>query len=360
MCGITAIFAYRGTAEGVRPAELEAITERMRPRGPDAGRTWIAPDQRVGLGCRRLAIIDLSADGTQPLFEESGDLAIVFNGEIYNHRELRAYLERRGVRFRSRTDTEVLLHLYRHLGDEMLGLLRGMYAFVIWDARARSVFASRDPYGIKPLYFADDGSTIRFASTVKALLAGGTVSRERDPAGTAGFLLTGSVPEPFTTHESVHAVEAGTSFHVREDVGATEVRRHYSVASTLRSALRHRGQTQFIRPETLLGEFVEESVAYHLVADVPVGVFLSAGIDSSTLASIAARNVSGPLYTFTLEFREFRGRSGDEAPAAERFARHVGSRHTTRPSRATSSTGTSPRSSMRWTSPRSTASTPGS
>jgi asparagine synthase (glutamine-hydrolysing) len=330
MCGITAIFAYRSAAGPVRREELEAITERMRPRGPDAGGTWIAPDSRVGLGSRRLAIIDLSDEGTQPMFDVQRELAIVFNGEIYNYPELRASLDRGGARFHSRTDTEVLLQLYRRDGEAMLGLLRGMYAFVIWDTRARRMFAARDPYGIKPLYFADDGETIRFASGVKPLLAGGAVSPARDPAGVAGFFLTGSVPEPFTICESVRAVEAGTSLHVEDGRGRTDVRRHYSVANVFRQADHQRIFAGLMKPEIFLRERVEESVEHHLVADVPVGLFLSAGIDSSALATIASRVSRRPVHTFTLAFQEFQGTEDDEAPPAGRLAREISAPHTTR------------------------------
>src|SRR5215217_5988745 len=150
MCGIAALFAYR--AAEVDAAELEAITERMRPRGPDAGATWLSDDGRIGLGARRLAIIDLSEEGTQPMADVSGELRIVFNGEIYNHRELRSRLERCGARFHSTSDTEVLLQMYRRYGEEMVEQLRGMFAFAIWDSRERRMFVARDPYGIKPLY----------------------------------------------------------------------------------------------------------------------------------------------------------------------------------------------------------------
>jgi len=330
MCGITAIFAYRSPAEPVRREELEAITEHMWSRGPDAGGTWMSPDGRLGLGCRRLAIIDLSDEGTQPMFDVQGELAIVFNGEIYNYRELRASLDRGGARFHSQTDTEVLLQLYRRDGEAMLGLLRGMYAFVIWDSRARRLFVARDAYGIKPLYFADNGSTIRLASGVKPLLAGGAVSPALDPAGVAGFFLTGSVPEPFTIRENVRPVEAGTSFLVEDGRGREEVRRHYSVASVFRQADRQRAFARLMKPEIFLRERVEESVAYHLVADVPMGIFLSSGVDSSTLTAMATRATRQPIHAFTLAFDEFRGRLGDEAPAAQRFARELGVVHTTR------------------------------
>jgi asparagine synthase (glutamine-hydrolysing) len=330
MCGITGIFAYRSSAPRVRREELDAITERMRLRGPDAGGTWLGDDGRVGLGNRRLAIIDLTPDGEQPMFSTDGALGIVFNGEIYNYRELRASLERGGTRFHSESDTEVLLELYRRDRDSMLGLLRGMFAFLIWDKRERRMFVARDPYGIKPLYFSDDGGTLRVASTVKALVAGGAVSSALDPAGVAGFFLTGSVPEPLTIRKEVRAVEAGTAFAAVEGEGRTAVRRYYSVASVFRNADGQRGHARFTRPETLLRERVEESVAYHLVADVPVGVFLSSGIDSSTLTAMATRATRKPIHTFTLAFDEFRRRAEDEAPAAQRFAHELGTVHTTR------------------------------
>ena len=161
MCGISAIFCYRGGE--VDRNELEAITARMIPRGPDAGGTWFSGDSACGLGSRRLAIIDPTPAGIQPMHDGTGELTIVFNGEIYNHAELRASLERGGARFHSGTDTEVLLELYRREGAGMLGLLRGMYAFVLRDARDERLFVARDPYGIKPLYFSDDGTTIRAA-----------------------------------------------------------------------------------------------------------------------------------------------------------------------------------------------------
>jgi asparagine synthase (glutamine-hydrolysing) len=319
MCGITALFSYRSGV--IAPDELEAITTRMIPRGPDAGGTWISSDGRVGLGSRRLAIIDLTDEGTQPMWDVERELVIVFNGEIYNHRELRASLERGGTRFHSHTDTEVLLQLYRRDGERMLGLLRGMYAFAIWDTRAKRMFAARDPYGIKPLYYADDGATMRIASEVKALLAGGAISREVDPAGAAGFFLTGSVPEPFTIRRDIRAVEAGTYFFADEH-GRGEPRRHYSIAEVFRDA----DASTLVDPAVFLRERIEESVRDHLVSDVPVGVFLSAGIDSSALAQIGMRVSPEPLRTFTLAF----GRPDDEAPLAERFARELGTIHTTR------------------------------
>ncbi len=329
MCGITAIFAYRSNAAPVRSEELEAITESMRMRGPDAGGTWISDDQRVALGSRRLAIIDLSDEGTQPMFSVGGDAAIVFNGEIYNHRELRASLERGGAQFHSHTDTEVILQLWRRDGAEMLGLLRGMYAFAIYDLRAKTMFVARDPYGLKPLYFADDGTTIRLASEVKALLAGGAVSRAISPAGAAGFFITGSVPEPFTIRDDVRLVEAGTSFTI-DARGRSAAKQHLSIANIFCRGRTQRSIAHLAAPEIVFQERVEDSIRCHLESDVPVGVFLSAGIDSSAMAEIAARSYREQLRTFTLAFEEFRGSTGDEAPLAERFARDLGTLHATR------------------------------
>src|SRR3954447_4639704 len=329
MCGIAALFAYGSAAAPVEPVEIEAITERMRPRGPDAGGTWISPDNRVALGSRRLAIIDLSDEGTQPMTDVDGELRIVFNGEIYNYRELRARLERLGARFHSTTDTEVLLQLYRQDGAAMVELLRGMFSFAIWDPRERRMFVARDPYGIKPLYIADDGRTFRAASTIKALLAGGRVGRARDLAGVAGFWLMGSVPEPHTIFESIRAVEAGTSLFVDER-GVHDVRRHYSIAATLLRGAHDVAAARLVHPPTLLRELVTDSLRHHLVSDVPVGAFLSSGIDSSALVALATELNSQPLRTVTLRFEEFLGQQSDEAPLAERFARELGSDHVTR------------------------------
>ena len=329
MCGIAALFAYRDGAPAVERAEIDAIAERMRPRGPDAGGVWLSDDGRTGLAARRLAIIDLSAEGDQPMHDASGELHIVFNGEIYNHAELRARLQRFGVRFRSTSDTEVLMELYRHDGERMIELLRGMFAFAIWDARARRMFVGRDPYGIKPLYVADDGATFRAASTVKALLAGGRVSRTIDPAGAAGFFLTGSVPEPFTIFDTVKPVEPGSSFFVDER-GVSQPRRFYSVAATFARALDQETIADLVAPSALLRELVVESLQYHLVADVPVGAFLSAGIDSTTLVALAREAKHAAPRCVTLQFDVARGTDADEAPLAARFANEIAAPHTTR------------------------------
>ena len=198
MCGIAGIFNYKSDVIPVDKTELLRMRERMINRGPDGAGLWIAEDQHVGLAHRRLAIIDLSEPAAQPMVDAETGNRIVFNGEIYNFHALRSELEVAGYRFHSHSDTEVLLKLYAAHGQEMLHKLRGMYAFGIWDARTRSLFLARDPFGIKPLYYADNGHTFRFASQVKALLAGGAVDTSPEPAGHVGFFIWGRVPEPYT------------------------------------------------------------------------------------------------------------------------------------------------------------------
>src|SRR5205807_9315906 len=186
-CGFNAIYASRDAAPPADRDGLVATGEGLRTRGPDAAGMWLSPGGRVGLGHRRLAIIDLSPAGAQPM--HFGALTIIFNGEIYNYRELREGLESRGRTFASHSDTEVLLQLFDEKQERMLDDLRGMFAMVIWDEARRRLFLARDPYGIKPLYYANDGGTLRAASQVRALAQSGRVDRRFDPAGAAGFFL---------------------------------------------------------------------------------------------------------------------------------------------------------------------------
>ena len=209
MCGINGIFTYQACADGPDEGELVATRDYMSRRGPDGLGHWWSPDRRLALGHRRLSIQDLSDRALQPMVSQDGLQVVVFNGEIYNFPELRAELEARGRRFVTTSDTEALLHLYSLYGAEMVHRLRGMYAFAIWDQQKGGLLLARDPFGIKPLYTANDGWTFRFASQVKALLAGGGVSRDPEPAGVVGFHLFGSVPEPFTLYRDIRSLPAG-------------------------------------------------------------------------------------------------------------------------------------------------------
>ncbi|MEF3364978.1 asparagine synthase (glutamine-hydrolyzing) [Methylocystis sp. 9N] len=324
MCGVNGIYAYHYAANPVDRAELFRTRDHMAARGPDASGEYFSQEGRVGLGHRRLSIIDLSENGAQPMASRDGRFVVTFNGEIYNYRELRAALEHKGFVFHSQSDTEILLHLYADKGEAMVHELRGMFAFAIWDAARGVMFLARDPYGIKPLYYSDDGWTFRFGSQVKALLAGGAISRDPDSAGAVGFYLFGSVPEPFTTCRSIRALPAGATLLV-DCTGAKAPQRYYSIAEVYRDALSTpRKNTDDLRIALL------DSVRSHLVADVPVGAFLSSGIDSGALVGLM-RDAGAPnIQTVTIGFEEFRGKLEDETSLAAEVARLYETRHTTR------------------------------
>lgn len=327
MCGINGIFAYRSSASTPKLEELIATRDHMRERGPDDSGHWWSNDRRVGLGHRRLSIIDLSERGHQPMESECGQYVVVFNGEIYNYPELRKSLESEGVIFRSDADTEVLLHLFRSRGGTLVHALRGMFAFAIYDRLAEQLFIGRDPYGIKPLYYADDGGTFRFASQVKALVAGRNVSKDPDPAGVVGFYLWGSVPEPHTLYREVRSVPAGCTITI--DAKGAQSPRHYCSVSEIFE----RGGEQTAPADEIdeiIREATRESVGAHLLADVEVGVFLSAGVDSGALLGLMRDAGAAKIRAITLSFAEFEGTSEDEGPLAAQIARHYGADHVTR------------------------------
>lgn len=329
MCGIAGIYSYHYASLDVDRGELRRVRDYMAARGPDGCGEWFSADNRVGLGHRRLAIIDLNERAAQPMTSADRRFVLTFNGEIYNHRALRGQLEAKGYIFRTESDTEVLLHLYADKGEAMVHDLRGMFAFGLWDSWKGAMLLARDPYGIKPLYYADDGWTFRFASQVKALQSGGHISRNPDPAGHVGFYLFGSVPEPYTIWQEIRAVPAGSTMWV-DGIGVSEPRRYFSLAQTYCEA-----QANLLRLDRLeLDRFAREafldSVRHHLVADVPVGAFLSAGIDSGSLVGLMRDAGQSDIHTVTLTFAEFTGKPGDEAPLAEQVARRFGTRHTTR------------------------------
>ncbi len=327
MCGINGLFAYSADASPVTRGELIATRDRMAARGPDGVGEWLSHDGRVGLGHRRLSIIDPRAIANQPMESDDGALVIVFNGEIYNYQALRDALVAAGHRFRTTSDTEVLLHLYAQDGEAMTRHLRGMYAFAIWDRRRRGMFLARDPLGIKPLYYADDRRTFRFASQVKALLAGGHVDAAAEPAGHAGFLLWGFVPDPFTLFKAIRGLPAGHTLWV-DEAGARKPVGFFDLAATLASATPLAVDPAARRER--LREALVDTVRHHLVSDVPVGVFLSAGLDSTTIAALACEGGAANLRTLTLGFREFAGSINDETALAETVACQLGTHHETR------------------------------
>jgi asparagine synthase (glutamine-hydrolysing) len=342
MCGIAGIYAHHPAAGAVERGEMRLIRDHMRARGPDGKGEWYSDDGRLALGHRRLAIIDLSERGAQPMVSADGSLAVTFNGEIYNYRALRDGLEARGRSFRSDSDTEVLLHLYAEKGEAMVHELRGMFAFGLWDRDKGALLLARDPFGVKPLYYADDGTTLRFASQVKALIAGGGVSTDPEPAGIVGFYLFGSVPEPYTLYEQVRSVPAGSLLRV-DGLGPGEPRPYFSVARVWRRAEQASPGPPEERREAVR-EALLDSVRHHMVADVPIGAFLSAGIDSGALLGLMSETLSAPaarrrgrgggaadaLQTITLAFEEYRGTHDDESPIAAEVAARYGARQSTR------------------------------
>ena len=325
MCGVNGIFAFGAGAAPPERAELVAMREHMRARGPDGAGEWWSSDRRVGLGHRRLAIIDLDERAAQPMLSDDGALALTYNGEIYNHQALRTELESQGVRFRTTSDTEVILKLYEREGAAMVSRLRGMFALGLYDGRKGGLLLARDPYGIKPLYYSVSGGTVRFASQVKALLAGGAVSREPDPAGVAGFHIFGYVPEPFTTYQAISAAPSGSTVWI-DAGGVGEPRTYASIAGAL-AAGRKAPATDLVGA---VRSAALDSVRHHLVADVEVGAFLSGGVDSGALLGLMCDAGQTRIRTLTLAFDAFEGAPMDESVLAEKCAARYGAHHTTR------------------------------
>ena len=318
MCGLIAAFTHSTALEPV----IRQAMQRMFRRGPDGEGFW--QEEGTYLGHRRLAILDLDQRAAQPMQSACGRYVIVFNGEIYNFRDLRDELGKQGVTFHTTSDTEVILALFAAQGAAMLPKLHGMFAFVIWDRMAKRAFAARDPYGIKPLYVATTTAGVLLGSQVKALLATGLVSREPSPLGQAGFWLLGSVPEPQTWYRDIKAIPAGhyawivqgrmTDSTCWADIGSAR----RDVPQTLQPDEEVRAQVRAA---------LRESINRHLVADVPVGVFLSGGIDSGALAGLMVEAGARDMEGVTIAYDEFAGSHQDEAPVAAAIAAHYGIRH---------------------------------
>ena len=313
MCGLAGI--HYGDGAPVDTAALLRMREHMHARGPDGAGLWLDPRGGFGLAHRRLAILDLSAAGAQPMATPDGRYRIVFNGEIYNHPELRAWCEARGARYVGHSDTETLLHLHALQGEAMLPRLRGMFAFALWDSVGRCLLLARDPLGIKPLYYSERGGTLAFASQVKALQAGG-FGGGTDAAGLVSFLLWGYVLEPHTIDAGIRALPAGHAMLLASGKPA----RIWSYRDALAPLREPAGPVQLTAPDLLAA--LRDSVQHHLLSDVPVGLFLSAGMDSTALCALAAAATPRPeLRALTLGFDEYTGTHDDEVPGACAVAR---------------------------------------
>lgn len=311
MCGIAGVLNFRRQA--VDPSLLQAMTDLLAHRGPD-GQGQFSEDA-VGLGHRRLAVVDPTPEGAQPMVWRERGLAITFNGEIFNFRDLRRELMGKGHAFHSHTDTEVILHAYAEWGEECLSRFNGMFAFALWDSREKSLWLARDRLGVKPLFFALDDHSLVFASEIKAVLRHPQVKRELDVQALAYYLALNYLPIPFTLFQSVRQLMPGTHMRLHAD-GRVVTKTYWEWQPD---------PTPMSEAEALQGfsDRFGDAVNLRMLADVPVGCFLSGGVDSSAIAWAASRDQS-QVKTFSVGFADARF---DERPRARRIADHLGSEH---------------------------------
>ncbi len=314
MCGIVGIVRF-DPRERVDASRLKRMADALRHRGPDGSGQWI--EGPIGLGHRRLAIMDV-AGGAQPMTNEDGSLVIVHNGETYNHPVLRPLLEAKGHRYRTRSDTETILHLYEDEAEGCVERLRGMFAFALWDRREGRLLLARDRLGIKPLYYALTDSELLFASEIKAILAAGSVRAALDEAILPEFLATRFVSGEETFFRGVRKLLPGRTLTWSLERGFGG-RRYWSLP-----APREQAGGGLQEEAARVRDRLEEAVRVHLMSDVPVGLFLSGGIDSSAIAALAARPAGRPLRTFAVGFAE---KDADELAYARLAARAVGAVH---------------------------------
>src|SRR4051812_33550224 len=316
MCGITGwanLDARVPPPDGAR-ALLRSMCERMTHRGPDSEGLMVSTG--VALGMRRLAIIDLQT-GEQPVTNEDGQVSVVLNGEIYNYRELRASLEKRGHRFRSESDTEVLPHLYEEHGAEMVHHLNGMFAFALWDARRRRLFIARDRFGEKPLYWGIFDKTFLFASEPKVLLAHPLVYPSLNLDALRQYLSFDYIPAPLSIYNGIQKLPAAHTLTVED--GRVETKRYWKLSYKKRQPA-----PSVEEAAEELRELIADSVRMRLVSDVPLGVLLSGGVDSSTIAAMAVRSSTEAVKTFSISFAEA---SFDESAYARAVAKFLGTDH---------------------------------
>ncbi len=314
MCGIAGI-VQRNPRESVDPERLRSMRDVLRHRGPDGKGLWV--EGPVGLGHRRLAIVDLEG-GHQPMASEDGNAWIVFNGEIYNHLALRKTLEAQGHRYRTRSDTETILHLYQEHGESCVEFLQGMFAFALWDRKRRSLLLARDRLGIKPLYYAVTDGEILFASEIKAILSAGRIAPQLNASVLPEFLSTRFVSSDETFFRQIRKLLPGRTLCWSLEGGLRE-RRYWRLP-----AQREGSPTTLRACAGEVRERLAAAVRSHLMSDVPLGLFLSGGLDSSGLAALMARMVPDPIRTVSVGFAEAEANELDYARLA---ARAVGAHH---------------------------------
>ena len=314
MCGITGIFDSRGKRDIDRTV-LHRMNESQHHRGPDEGGMHVEPG--VGLGHRRLSIIDLST-GQQPLYNEDGSVCVVFNGEIYNYQELIPELQRLGHVFHTKSDTEVIVHAWEAWGEKCVERFRGMFAFALWDRSRETLFVARDRLGVKPLFYAvlADG-TFLFGSELKALLAHGGLVREIDPCAVEEYFALGYVPEPRTIFNGAKKLPPAHTLTVKRGAPVPEPREYWDVRFTAdREMSIEEASAELVRR-------LEESVKLRMISEVPLGAFLSGGVDSSAVVAMMANVSTDPVNTCSISF-------DDPAFDETRFAQQVADRYRTR------------------------------
>lgn len=329
MCGVYAAIDFSKALNGTDQTILNRMSLQLAPRGPDSSGQWISPCGHVALGHRRLAIVDLTPSGQQPMHDVSGRFSIVFNGEIFNYRDLRQELES-GFTFRTSSDTEVIIAAWQRWGESCLKKLRGMFAFVIWDNQARVAHVARDAFGIKPIYVRRVGSQLWIASQVKALTLVAPDLTENLTAK-AGFFLWGSVPDPHTPFNEIIALNAGHVISFSSDsFDVVKARDWFNFSQTFSDAADVKTASNLDIANDLRSAMLD-TVSAHREADVSVGVFLSAGLDSTTLAALSCEiaGTNHVVQTVTLSFKEYVGTENDESILAEAVARQLGTQHTT-------------------------------
>lgn len=293
MCGICGKLNFDHSAS-VNPRTIQAMLEPIRHRGPDDEGVYVASN--VGLGHRRLSIIDLSS-GHQPLSNEDGTVWIVFNGEIYNYLELRGFLLGKGHVFKTRTDTEVIVHLYEELGPECVQKLRGMFAFAIWDNKSKTLFLARDRVGIKPLYYYLGERFLSFGSEIKAILADPAVKTDIAPEVVDRFLTFLYLPGEETLLKGVLKLPPGNYLLVKD--GRTQLHQYWDL-----DFLKAKERPDQKEAERQLLDLLGETVELHMIADVPVGVLLSGGLDSTAVLSFAVERTNKEVSTYTVGFSD--------------------------------------------------------
>ena len=326
MCGIAGILSTGSSGDDLL-ARVTAMTQSITHRGPDADGHWTDASQGVALGHRRLSIIDLSPAGAQPMVSASGRYVLAFNGEIYNFQVLRKQLADSGVSFRGRSDTEVLLEGIAHWGiRDALERIDGMFAFAVWDRQERQLILARDRLGEKPLYYGRMGTVFVFGSELKALLAAGIPKPVIDRNALTLLLRHNYIPEPFSIYTGIQKLPAGGYLSLRAgDTTVPQPQRYWTIAGCIRSGRDHPLVGRAEDGVDLLEDALSRSIRERMVADVPLGAFLSGGIDSSTVVALMQANSTRKVRTFSIGFAE---PDYDEAVHAKAVAAHIGTDHT--------------------------------